>query len=75
MEVQGDLFTCPPTDGLVHCVSRDLRMGKGIAVLFKKKFGGVEELKKQGKQYKQCNNYNILFFISLKGNMAVCLWL
>jgi len=27
-------------------------MGKGIAVLFKKKFGGVPELKKQGKVHK-----------------------
>ena len=32
----------------MHCVSEDLRMGKGIAVLFKKKFGGVEELQAQG---------------------------
>ena len=33
---------------MAHCVSEDMHMGKGIAVLFKKKFGGVEELRKQG---------------------------
>lgn len=42
--VKGDLFSCPPTDALAHCISEDCRMGAGIAVLFKKKFGGVEEL-------------------------------
>ncbi|XP_063404826.1 ADP-ribose glycohydrolase OARD1-like isoform X1 [Mytilus trossulus] len=49
-EKKGDLFGCPETDALAHCVSEDLRMGKGIAVLFKKKFGGVGELMSQGKK-------------------------
>jgi len=44
-EVSGDLFTSP--DSLVHCVSRDLHMGKGIATEFKKRFGGVDELRQQ----------------------------
>ena len=34
----------------MHCISADVKMGKGIAVLFKKKFGKVDEIKKQGKQ-------------------------
>lgn len=42
--VKGDLFSCPATDALAHCISEDCRMGAGIAVLFKKKFGGVQEL-------------------------------
>ena len=46
-EKVGDLFTCPVTASLAHCVSEDMRMGKGIAVLFKKKFAGVDELKAQ----------------------------
>jgi len=46
-EVRGDLFTS--ADSLVHCVSRDLHMGKGIATEFKKRFDGVEELCKQSK--------------------------
>ena len=40
-EVKGDLFSCPDSASLVHCVSEDLHMGKGIATLFKQKFGGV----------------------------------
>ena len=49
----GDLFSSPDTDSLAHCVSQDLGMGKGIAVLFKKTFGGVEELKSQSELKKQ----------------------
>nr|XP_058970258.1 ADP-ribose glycohydrolase OARD1-like isoform X1 [Pocillopora verrucosa] len=49
-EVQGDLFSCPVSDSLAHCISADARMGKGIAVLFKNKFGGVEEIKSQGQK-------------------------
>ncbi|XP_065911254.1 ADP-ribose glycohydrolase OARD1-like [Dysidea avara] len=49
-EIKGDLFSCDPTSSLAHCVSADLHMGKGIAVLFKKKFGCVAELKSQGVQ-------------------------
>lgn len=49
LDARGDLFTCPATECLAHCVSKDLRMGKGIAVIFKNKFRGVDELKRQGK--------------------------
>lgn len=48
-EVRGDLFSCPKTASLVHCVSEDMAMGKGIAKEFKKQFGGVHKLKEQGK--------------------------
>jgi len=47
VEKKGDLFSCPPTDSLAHCISEDCRMGKGIAIKFKENFGGVDELKKQ----------------------------
>lgn len=47
-EKKGDLFSCSTSHSLAHCISEDVRMGKGIAVLFKKKFGGVEEIKRQG---------------------------
>lgn len=47
-EVKGDLFTCPATASLVHCVSEDFNMGKGIATKFKKQFGGVADLRAQG---------------------------
>ncbi|GAB1301168.1 ADP-ribose glycohydrolase OARD1 [Apodemus speciosus] len=48
--VKGDLFACPKTDSLAHCISEDCRMGAGIAVLFKKRFGGVQELISQQKK-------------------------
>ena len=47
-EVRGDLFSCPDTASMAHCVSEDMHMGKGIAMLFKKKFGGVDILKSLG---------------------------
>ena len=43
--VQGDLFNA--TDSLCHCVSSDLKMGRGIALAFRKKFGRINELKSQ----------------------------
>jgi hypothetical protein len=48
-EIQGDLFLCPEDAALAHCVSQDLRMGKGIAVDFKRKFGKVQDLMDQNK--------------------------
>lgn len=50
-EVVGDLFAnSTQNDSLAHCVSSDLKMGKGIAVLFKNKFKRVEELSKQNRK-------------------------
>lgn len=45
--VTGNLFSCPEDEALAHCISEDCRMGAGIAVMFKQKFNGVEELKAQ----------------------------
>ncbi|BFZ09269.1 hypothetical protein BsWGS_12308 [Bradybaena similaris] len=47
-EVKGDLFDCPGSYSLAHCVSQDLHMSKGIAAIFKQKFGGLDELQAQG---------------------------
>ena len=47
-EIQGDLFSTD--DNLVHCVSQDLKMGKGIATQFKKRFGKLAELKAQNRK-------------------------
>lgn len=52
--IKGDLFTCPTTYNLAHCVSRDLKMGAGIAVLFKRKFKSVDKLKAQHKKVGEC---------------------
>lgn len=40
--VKGDLFTAQTS--LAHCVSQDLRMGKGIATEFVKRWGRPKEL-------------------------------
>eukprot|EP01102_Stenamoeba_stenopodia_P019228 TRINITY_DN7201_c0_g1_i1.p1 TRINITY_DN7201_c0_g1~~TRINITY_DN7201_c0_g1_i1.p1 ORF type:complete len:146 (+),score=18.15 TRINITY_DN7201_c0_g1_i1:120-557(+) len=45
-EIRGDLFDSQ-NSSLAHCVSRDLRMGKGIAVAFKERFGRIADLKAQ----------------------------
>ena len=44
--IKGDLFTCSNNASLAHCISRDLAMGKGIAKLFKEKFGNVKQLRR-----------------------------
>ena len=57
MEQQGDLFGCPRTHSMAHCISQDCRMGKGVAVAFKTKFGGVQDLLKQGRCVKDRRIY------------------
>ncbi|XP_066559170.1 ADP-ribose glycohydrolase OARD1 [Amia ocellicauda] len=52
--LSGDLFSCPSDESLAHCISQDCRMGAGIAVIFRKTFGGVEDLQKQGKKPGEC---------------------
>ncbi|XP_028439743.1 ADP-ribose glycohydrolase OARD1 isoform X1 [Perca flavescens] len=52
--VTGSLFSCPKDEALAHCISEDCRMGAGIAVMFKKEFKGVEELKEQKKLTGEC---------------------
>uniref|UniRef100_A0A0B7A2D5 Macro domain-containing protein n=1 Tax=Arion vulgaris TaxID=1028688 RepID=A0A0B7A2D5_9EUPU len=47
-EVHGDLFKCSEVNSLAHCVSQDMHMGKGIALFFKKIFGGCDDLRAQG---------------------------
>ena len=46
-EVQQDLFKVPMSYALAHCVAQDLRMSRGIAVVFKAKFGRIEDLRIQ----------------------------
>jgi O-acetyl-ADP-ribose deacetylase (regulator of RNase III) len=44
-EIEGDLFDdAPPSASLAHCVGADFRMGKGVAVEFRKRFGEHELL-------------------------------
>eukprot|EP01084_Bolivina_argentea_P041913 77371_1 len=67
--IKGDLFSSPITHSLCHCISRDIAMGKGIAKIFKKNFGGINELKKQKKSIGECailyrNNKYIYYMIT-----------
>ena len=63
----GDLFSSPSEASLAHCVSEDLRMGKGIATIFKRKFGGVRELSSQGEKVGGCavlkRNQRYVFYL------------
>lgn len=51
-EVKGDLFGSG--DSLAHCVSVDLKMGAGIAVGFKQRFGRLKELAAQNPRVGSC---------------------
>ena len=44
-EIRGDLFSVAVDVSLAHCISRDAAMGKGIAVIFDKKFGMRTEIR------------------------------
>ena len=48
-EVAGNLFEAPENYTIGHCVSQDFQMNAGIALEFRRKFGQVEELKRQKK--------------------------
>lgn len=48
-ERQQDLFDLGDAYSLAHCISADARMGKGIAVQFRERFG-LENLQEQAKQ-------------------------
>lgn len=51
-EVRQDLFALDYRNewSLCHCISEDLAMGKGIAVIFRDTFGGVDELRRQSRR-------------------------
>lgn len=49
-EINGDLFKSEPTSSLAHCIAKDLKMGKGVSGLFKKKFGPIDCFKNQNLQ-------------------------
>lgn len=43
-EIKGDLFSSSKLVALAHCVSADFKMGAGIAVEFRERFGNVDAL-------------------------------
>uniref|UniRef100_A0A3Q3JX14 Macro domain-containing protein n=1 Tax=Monopterus albus TaxID=43700 RepID=A0A3Q3JX14_MONAL len=52
--VTGDLFSCPKTESLAHCISEDCRMGAGIALTFRRRFGRVNHVMRQRKRTGEC---------------------
>lgn len=44
VESKGDIFETDPSMPLVHCVSSDLKLTKGIALEFRRRFGGLNQL-------------------------------
>lgn len=47
VERRGDLFRDSSVSAFAHCVSRDLAMGRGIALEFKRRYGCLMELQCQ----------------------------
>ena len=75
--VNGDLFTCSAQASMLHCVSRDLKMGKGIAVLFRKKYGRISEMQKQNVQIGQAAILKVgscKYVYNMVTKVAVCLF-
>ena len=71
VEQFGDIFVqCPSHIPLAHCVSLDFHMGKGIAKIFKHKFGNVPFLKSQIQEVGQCASLNykgrFIFYMATK---------
>lgn len=53
-EKQEDLFNVPDSFYLAHCISRDCKMGAGIAVLFEQKFHMRQTLLAQKRSNPDC---------------------
>ena len=49
-EVNGDIFDTSSNVSLVHCVSADFNMSRGLALQFRRKFGQVTQLRRQQKK-------------------------
>lgn len=48
-EISGDIFEIDTKTSLAHCVSEDFKMSKGIAFKFRRKYGKINELRRQQK--------------------------
>ncbi|CAF1278841.1 unnamed protein product [Adineta steineri] len=68
-EIPGDLFSVASNVSLAHCVSQDMSMSKGIATLFRNKFGQINELKNQNVSVGGCayiisNDRHIFYLVT-----------
>ncbi len=66
---KGNLFSSDDDVSLVHCVSKDMKMGMGIAAQFKNIFGNIDELKNQNKKigevaHLQCSDRYVFYLVT-----------
>uniref|UniRef100_A0A2S2QW04 RNA-directed DNA polymerase n=1 Tax=Sipha flava TaxID=143950 RepID=A0A2S2QW04_9HEMI len=87
IETTGDILETSSDVSLAHCISADLKMSKGIALQFRRKFGHLPQLRQQSKSvndvaYIQLDN-RIIFYLITKEfhwskptyeNMFATLW-
>jgi hypothetical protein len=70
VELTGNLFSVNTEIALAHCVSADFKAKKGIALEFQKKFGRVNELRRQKCQLTEIATVNVdnrqVFYIIIK---------
>ncbi|KAI4460651.1 hypothetical protein MML48_5g00008305 [Holotrichia oblita] len=69
-EKRRDLFAVPSSYALAHCVAQNLRMSRGIAAEFRKRYGRVRELLQQqpriGETLKLSINGQSIFYLVTK---------
>lgn len=68
-EISGDIFSAETDYALAHCVSKDFKLNKGIALEFRRKFGRIKDLQSQEKKIGEIahiidNNRCILYMIT-----------
>ena len=65
-EIQGDLFAASDDVYLVHCISKDYKMGAGIAVEFNKRFSLRARLSRINIQFPSCVQVGRVFNLITK---------
>ena len=69
-EVCGNLFAQGHGQNLAHCVSADFKMSRGIAKIFRNRFGGIDELSashtKVGKTATLTRGHRHIFYLVTK---------
>jgi O-acetyl-ADP-ribose deacetylase (regulator of RNase III) len=78
IEIEGhSLFSCNKMASLCHCVARDFKMTKGIAIIFKNKFKRVSDLVMQNKNVGEVailkeNGRFIFYLITKEHSTKIC---
>ena len=62
-EIVGDIFSTSSDTSLAHCVSADLKMSRGIALQFRRRFGQIQQMRQQEK------SIDDVIFLRVQGRM------